>query len=72
MRVSDRPEPPADFDENPEWTEADFAAALEGPHWVRQRAAATLREAARALRVQADRMDAEADALAAETGRDAR
>lgn len=64
MRKSSRPEPPTDLDENPEWTEADFAAARVGPHWMRDRAATALREAAKALRVQADRMEAEAEALA--------
>ena len=63
MRVSDRPHPPADFEENPEWTEADFTAATVGVHWVRERAAVALREAARALRKEAERMEAEADAL---------
>jgi hypothetical protein len=64
MRMSSRPEPPTDLDENPEWTEADFTAARVGPHWMRDRAATALREAAQALRAQADRMEAEADALA--------
>jgi hypothetical protein len=68
MRVSDRPKPPADLDENPEWTEADFAAASHGPHWVRERAATALRTAARALREQADRMEAQADALVGDAG----
>jgi hypothetical protein len=68
MRVSDRPKPPADLDENPEWTEADFAAATHGPHWVCERAATALSAAARALREQADQMDRQADALA-ENGR---
>lgn len=60
MRESSRPRPPTDLDDNPEWTEADFAAARVGPHWMRDRAANALREAARALRAQADRMEAEA------------
>jgi hypothetical protein len=64
MRVSDRPKPPADVDENPEWTEADFVAATRGPHRAREQAATALRAAARALREQADRMDRQADALA--------
>lgn len=69
MRVSDRPKPPANFDESPEWTEADFAAARRGPHWGAARAAERLREAARVLREQADRMDAEAEALTPGKGR---
>jgi hypothetical protein len=63
MEASDRPKPPADYDDNPEWTAADFAEATVGPHWSPLRAAEALRKAARALRCQADRMEAEADAL---------
>lgn len=69
MRATDRPKPPADFDENPEWTEADFAAATVGPHWSPRRAAMALREAARAMRREAERLDAEADALIGEVER---
>lgn len=64
MRATDRPRPPVDYDDNPEWTEADFAIATVGPHWSPSRAATALREAARALRAQADKMEQEADALA--------
>ena len=63
MRMSSRPEPPAEFDENPAWTKVDFTPALIGPHWMRDRAAAALRDAAKALRAQADRMEAEAENL---------
>ena len=63
MHRPDRPKPPKDYDDNPEWTEADFAEATFGAHWSPRRAADALREAARALRAQADRMEAEADAL---------
>ena len=65
MRVSDRPRPPVDLDDNPEWTEAEFAVAAVGPHWARHRAAEALREAAGALRRQAAQMEAEADAIVA-------
>jgi len=63
MRATDRPKPPPGFDENPEWTEADFASATLGPHWSPYRAAMVLREAARTMRREAERLDAEADAL---------
>lgn len=68
MHRHERPKPPADYDDNPEWTAADFGAAMPGPHWSPRRAASVLRDAAKALRAEADRMDAEADALAQERG----
>jgi hypothetical protein len=69
MSAVERRKPPADFDENPEWTEADFAAATRGSHWSPQRTAEALREAARALREQAERIEAQADALVGGDGR---
>ncbi|MEO1092683.1 MAG: hypothetical protein AAFX81_18830 [Pseudomonadota bacterium] len=52
MSASDRPTPPAGFDDNPEWTAADTAAARRGAPWlwVREDAKARLREVIDALR----------------------
>jgi len=52
-------------DENPEWTEEDFARARKGPPW-NWRAADALRGSAKLLREEAERLRAEADRLDAE------
>ena len=57
-----RPAPPPDHDENPEWTEDDFANATWGPpDWWKP--SDTLRLTAQTLRREADRLEAEADRM---------
>ena len=56
------PGPPEDLDDNPEWTEADFARARRIAPWLWQ-AAERLRSTAAELRHLADLLEQQADAL---------
>ena len=65
MSRPERPAPPPDFDENPEWTDEMFARARRGAPWMwaGDDAAQALREAAKGLRAEADRLDAQAERI---------
>ena len=66
MSRIERPAPPPELDDNPEWTAETNARARRGAPWLwAGETVRVLRGSARALRAEADRLDVEADSIEA-------